>query len=191
MHINREVRMTQAGFTLVELMIVVAIIGVLSVVAGTAYRKYVNKARSAEVYAMFGEIRSKQEGYRAENSVYCNTAATCATTANEDTVYPALLATGEPKPKATWRRRPWPAGWTALGISAGKSAAVLRLRRGRRCRRHRSLGRGHARPAAVERRRSPRNAWWYASRASATTTATARCAQRIRHRDQHDRGGRA
>jgi len=58
---------SQRGFTLIELMIVVAIISVLAVVAGTAYRKYADKARSSEVFAMFGEIRAKEEGYRAEN----------------------------------------------------------------------------------------------------------------------------
>ena len=60
----------QTGFTLVEMMIVVAIILVLSVVAGGAYRKYSNSARKSEVIAVFGEIKGKEEAYRAEFSQY-------------------------------------------------------------------------------------------------------------------------
>ena len=63
-------RLRKHGFTLVELMIVVAIIGVLAVVAGTAYRRYMDSGRTAEAMAMLGEIRAKEEAYRAEFSSY-------------------------------------------------------------------------------------------------------------------------
>ena len=115
--------MRESGFTLVELMIVVAIVGVLAVIAGTAYRKYQDKARGSEVYAMFGEIRAKEEAYRAENSSYCTTQATAQASCaggNEDTFFPALLSTGEPKPKSITTGAAW--GWsTGLGIAPGRS----------------------------------------------------------------------
>ncbi len=114
------VGMRQKGFTLIELMIVVTIIGVLAMIAGTAYRKYTAKARASEVYAVFAEFRSKEEAYRTEFSTYCNTAATCGTTANEATFFPALVAVGEPRSKSIATGAP--AGWTQLGISPGKNA---------------------------------------------------------------------
>ena len=115
-----SVGMRQKGFTLIELMIVVTIIGVLAMIAGTAYRKYTAKARASEVYAVFAEFRSKEEAYRTEFSTYCNTAATCATTANEATFFPALVTVGEPRSKSIATGAP--AGWTTLGISPGKNA---------------------------------------------------------------------
>jgi prepilin-type N-terminal cleavage/methylation domain-containing protein len=119
--------MRETGFTLIELMIVVAIVGVLAVIAGTAYRKYADKARGSEVYAVFGEIRAKEEAFRAENSIFCTTQATalagCAG-GNEDTFFPALLSTGEPKAKSITSGTAW--GWgqsggTGLNLAPGKT----------------------------------------------------------------------
>ena len=102
------------GFTLVELLIVVAIVGVLAVVAGTAYRKYTDANRTAEVMAMLGEFRVKQEAYRAENNGYLST-----TTVGETDYYPVLLGGGaEPKAKII---APLRASWTALGINPTRS----------------------------------------------------------------------
>jgi type II secretory pathway pseudopilin PulG len=150
----------------VELMIVVAIIGVLAVVAGTAYRKYADRARSSEVYAMFGEIRAKEEGYRAENSVYCATAATAMTncnSGNEDTFFPALLAGGEPKAKAVTGA---PFGWASLlGINPGKSqlyCGYVAVAGGANVA---DWGNAGTRGQALFNNTQPTRAWWYASAA--------------------------
>jgi prepilin-type N-terminal cleavage/methylation domain-containing protein len=95
------------GFTLVELMIVVAIIVVLSVIAVGAYRRFTARARTTEVHAMFAEIRAKEESYRAEFSSYYSLSG------SETDLYPVLGSAGtEPRAK-TWVS---PAAWTFMGV---------------------------------------------------------------------------
>jgi prepilin-type N-terminal cleavage/methylation domain-containing protein len=70
-HIRR-----QAGFTLVELMIVVTIIGILAAIAIPAYRGYVQQAHLDEAKPYLLDIASKERSYKVRNGVYCCTTST-------------------------------------------------------------------------------------------------------------------
>ncbi len=72
------------GFTLVELVIVIAIVIILSVVSVPIYRGYVDKAMISEGYGLLGMILSAEKAYYSEygNFYHTNTVWTC----NESTL---------------------------------------------------------------------------------------------------------
>ena len=63
-------RSRERGFTLVELMIVVAIVGVLAAVGVFLLNKHMFASKSVEASAMIQSIRAAEERYRAENQTY-------------------------------------------------------------------------------------------------------------------------
>ncbi|MEM1417355.1 MAG: prepilin-type N-terminal cleavage/methylation domain-containing protein [Myxococcota bacterium] len=62
----------QGGFTLIELMIVVAIIGILATLAIPAFQTYVLRSRMSEATTFLQVIKGRQEAYRAEFGQYCD-----------------------------------------------------------------------------------------------------------------------
>lgn len=73
------------GFTLIELMITVAIIGILASVAYPSYQDQVRKSRRSDAVQGLAQLQQGQERYRANNVSYGSTLAhagiTTATTA--------------------------------------------------------------------------------------------------------------
>jgi type IV pilus assembly protein PilA len=58
------------AYTLVELMAVVAIIGVLAAVAAYGMRRYIHASKTAEATSMIANIRAAEEAYRDETFKY-------------------------------------------------------------------------------------------------------------------------
>lgn len=58
------------GFTLIELMIVVAIVAIIAAIAIPAYNEQVRKGRRAEALGTVGDLQMRQERWRADNPAY-------------------------------------------------------------------------------------------------------------------------
>ncbi len=76
------------GFTLLELIVVIIILGILATLGFSQYMKMVEKGRSAEARMVLGQIRTAQETYKLEQGSYASALgdlpveapATCTTT---------------------------------------------------------------------------------------------------------------
>lgn len=96
------------GFTLTELMVVVAIVAVLAMLAVWGVNKYVRASKATEAIQMVGSIKTAQEAFREETGVYLNIS---------DLPYPAVGLN---------QKHHWNAGathpdtqqWMTLGVSS-------------------------------------------------------------------------
>jgi len=61
------------GFTLLELIVVIVILGILATLGFTQYTKMVEKGRTAEAKVTLGQIRSAQMAYYQEYGTYTPT----------------------------------------------------------------------------------------------------------------------
>ena len=67
---SKLIRKSNKGFTLIELMIVVAIIGILAAIAIPNFLRFQLKAKSSEGKVNIAAIRTAEESYLAEFGVY-------------------------------------------------------------------------------------------------------------------------
>jgi prepilin-type N-terminal cleavage/methylation domain-containing protein len=104
------VAVKHAGFTLVEMMVTVAIIGVLAAIAVPAFVKTTRKTRGAEAHAVFAELRQRQEEYHLANGTYFSTGI------NEADIFPATP--GKTAQSIAGR----PASWTTLKLRLPNSS---------------------------------------------------------------------
>lgn len=63
-------RRVQRGFTLIELMIVVVIVGILAAIAYPSYTSYVLRGYRSEGVAMLNDAVARMERYYAQNNTY-------------------------------------------------------------------------------------------------------------------------
>ena len=72
------------GFTLMELMIVVAIVGIVSMFAIPSYQDYVQRAQRADGQITLVRLAQQQERYHSLNNTYANTLTQLVGTASLD-----------------------------------------------------------------------------------------------------------
>ena len=106
-----------AGFTTIELLIGVAIVGILATLAVPTFKSYIYKGRVSEAVTVLNEIRTRQETYRSRYGNYA------AVSGGGDwaaaTYTPATVPGAQP---VTW---PGGAAWEELGL---RSPGSVRFR---------------------------------------------------------------
>lgn len=84
----------QQGFTLIELMIVVAIIGILAAVAIPAYQDYTAKAQASETFVLIDGMKSTIASAMAEDAAVANCGVDAASTGKYSSVAQPTNAAG-------------------------------------------------------------------------------------------------
>jgi len=86
-----NVSLDNKGFTLIELMIVVAIIGILASIAYPSYQDYVLRAKRGDAKVVILSVQLAQEKWRANNITY-GTTANIGITVSPDDYYTVAIS---------------------------------------------------------------------------------------------------
>lgn len=70
-----------SGFTLIELMVVVAILGILAAIAYPSYMNYIRQARRADAHSALSQLQLAQERVRASTGSYTSSVLSAGVTA--------------------------------------------------------------------------------------------------------------
>ena len=101
------------GFTLIELMIVVAIIGIISAIAYPSYDGYMKKSRRSDAKVGLTAMADKQERFYLQNNTYTTNAANVGGTGTDENWYVLSIDSADVNGFAL----------TATAVAAGPQAA--------------------------------------------------------------------
>ena len=120
---NPEHRRARAGFTLVELAVVIVIIGVLAAFGVPRFIKSVERSKAAEAFEYLSSIRTAQERYQAQYGTYATNITDLDIKSSPPKYFslPATFSVGD----TTTLQDSWSLTLTRTGSSAGYGAYTV------------------------------------------------------------------
>jgi len=82
MHHRHTIRLSNVGFTLIELMIAVALVGLLTALALPSYKKQILKSHRTDAKTALLDLASREERYMSVNQTYTNSGTALGFSAN-------------------------------------------------------------------------------------------------------------